>query len=265
MFQSISRFVHILDCPTSKELTFHINYPEATTPYITVTKGLLKDRVIPDGWVQTGALSFHSDTCYDIYQPDTAIDAYSWLIEQVHLGKQEHFVTTPVLRESWVVWGQVIDNIPSDSPEMRKYPPGWNKNVLDLNWDESGITFANECSNSSDIITVQPWMNGKLKYGSTNSIIDALAYDLVDAIALKANKDFHLALSGGSSPVLLFKILSSVATGVIPWQRVHIWQVDERCDVTTESSNFVMICKYLVDNIKEIKFHNIHPMIKGTF
>ena len=36
---------------------------------------------------------------------------------------------------------------------------------------------------------------------------------------------FHLAVSGGSTPVRMFARLAAMR---LPWERVHIWQVDER-------------------------------------
>jgi 6-phosphogluconolactonase len=35
----------------------------------------------------------------------------------------------------------------------------------------------------------------------------------------------HVAVSGGSSPVHMFRVLSGLP---VPWGRVHVWQVDER-------------------------------------
>lgn len=37
--------------------------------------------------------------------------------------------------------------------------------------------------------------------------------------------DFHLAVSGGSTPVAMFTRLAAMP---LPWERVHVWQVDER-------------------------------------
>jgi 6-phosphogluconolactonase len=41
--------------------------------------------------------------------------------------------------------------------------------------------------------------------------------------------DFHVALSGGSTPKRLFAELVSVGRDALPWDRVHLWWGDERC------------------------------------
>ena len=256
------KFLFSADCPSTNEVTFHINYPDVTTAYVTMTKQLRVDDVIPEGWRKTTKLSQHSDKCYNIYKPDDVIDAYSWLIEQVYHGNQQHFVSTQVLLESWKFWGTIIDDLTVDPPEMRTYPPAWNKNYLDLQWGDDGLSFAHQHPESSGSLHKIPWLSGTLKYGPTNDVISNIVDDVIQAI--QPNVDFHIALSGGNSPVMLLDMLSSVATGVIPWQHVHIWQVDERCDVTEELSNFAMISHYLIDAVKGISYKNVHPMITGN-
>ena len=75
-------------------------------------------------------------------------------------------------------------------------------------------------------------------------------------------KQFTLALSGGSTPELLFTLLSEKFAESVPWQFVHIFWVDERC-VAPDSpeSNFGQATSRLLSKI-EIPLHNIHR-IKG--
>ncbi|MDX2285026.1 MAG: 6-phosphogluconolactonase [Bacteroidia bacterium] len=40
---------------------------------------------------------------------------------------------------------------------------------------------------------------------------------------------FHLALSGGSTPQLLFSLLAGPYHARLPWERLHLWWGDERC------------------------------------
>lgn len=56
------------------------------------------------------------------------------------------------------------------------------------------------------------------------AVAGAAALYIADRIREKVGA-FHLALSGGRSPG---KMLSALATLDLPWQRVHVWQVDER-------------------------------------
>ncbi|MFZ5477222.1 MAG: 6-phosphogluconolactonase [Myxococcota bacterium] len=43
--------------------------------------------------------------------------------------------------------------------------------------------------------------------------------------AVAARGEFHLAASGGTTPWRMFAALSAMD---LPWERVHVWQVDER-------------------------------------
>ncbi len=73
---------------------------------------------------------------------------------------------------------------------------------------------------------------------------------------------FTAVLPGGSTPQVLFKILSSEFKDKIPWKRVHFFWGDERC-VPPESpeSNYSGACKTLLSRIA-IPHENIHR-IKG--
>ncbi|MGL5317146.1 MAG: 6-phosphogluconolactonase [Bacteroidales bacterium] len=49
--------------------------------------------------------------------------------------------------------------------------------------------------------------------------------------ALQTSKDefFHLAISGGSTPLQLFHLWANEYNDMIPWERIHLYWVDERC------------------------------------
>jgi 6-phosphogluconolactonase len=69
----------------------------------------------------------------------------------------------------------------------------------------------------------------------------------------------HIALSGGSTPSLLFKILtSSTYKQQIIWQNIHLWWGDERAVAPDHSeSNFGLAQKLLLGKI-DISPNNIH-------
>lgn len=73
----------------------------------------------------------------------------------------------------------------------------------------------------------------------------------------------HIALSGGSTPALLFKILTSnTYKQKINWQNIHLWWGDERAVTPDNSeSNFGLAQKLLLGKI-DIPPDNIHR-IKG--
>jgi 6-phosphogluconolactonase len=92
----------------------------------------------------------------------------------------------------------------------------------------------------------------------------SFAEELVHTIneSLKIQKYFTIALSGGSTPELLFKILSDKYAKKVPWQFVHFFWGDERCVQPTDpESNYGMTFRVLLSRIR-IPKKNIHR-IKG--
>jgi len=73
--------------------------------------------------------------------------------------------------------------------------------------------------------------------------------------------NFHLALSGGSTPRLLFNYMGSESYSEhFPWHSTHIWQVDERVvSLEDERLNWKMISANLIRKVK-IPKNLLHPM-----
>jgi len=71
----------------------------------------------------------------------------------------------------------------------------------------------------------------------------------------------HIALSGGSTPRLLFQLLADEPLrSAVRWERVHLYWVDERCVPPTDSdSNYGMTKETLLDHvpIPEDQVHRI--------
>lgn len=73
---------------------------------------------------------------------------------------------------------------------------------------------------------------------------------------------FDIALSGGSTPKKLFKVLASEFSEAIPWNRIHFWWGDERCvSPDDDNSNYKQANDLLFSKIS-IPPENIHR-IKG--
>jgi 6-phosphogluconolactonase len=67
-----------------------------------------------------------------------------------------------------------------------------------------------------------------------------------------------LAVSGGSSPKLMFDVL---AASQFRWDRVHLFWVDERCVPPTDpASNYRLTFEHLIQNA-HIPQHNIHRIV----
>lgn len=73
---------------------------------------------------------------------------------------------------------------------------------------------------------------------------------------------YNIALSGGSTPKIIFKILAEDYSNKIEWHKVHFYWGDERCvSPDSDESNYKMTKEILLNEIK-IPEHNIHR-IKG--
>jgi len=97
--------------------------------------------------------------------------------------------------------------------------------------------------------------------------VDILLSKLAEHIQKSAQQSiyersvFHLALSGGNSPKLLFERMSNrLFRDEIPWESVHVWQVDERVVPPSDKlSNWKMITENLIDKVP-IALNHLHPM-----
>ncbi len=78
---------------------------------------------------------------------------------------------------------------------------------------------------------------------------------------VKLNKTLNVALSGGSTPKIVFDYLAE-HYAVLDWSKVHFYWGDERCVLPTDSeSNYKMTLEHLLSKIS-IPAENIHR-IKG--
>ncbi len=73
---------------------------------------------------------------------------------------------------------------------------------------------------------------------------------------------FHLALSGGKTPSMLFSLLADKFADTLPWQKIHFWWGDERMvSIDDPESNFGVVNELLFKKLA-IDKENIHR-IKG--
>lgn len=78
---------------------------------------------------------------------------------------------------------------------------------------------------------------------------------------IKQSDSFHIALSGGSTPKVLFKLLAEQDAKEIDWKKVHLFWGDERCVLPTDAeSNYRMTKEKLIDHIA-IPFVNVHRVL----
>lgn len=81
------------------------------------------------------------------------------------------------------------------------------------------------------------------------------------ADCVEGKEIFHVALSGGSTPKLIFDVLASEYGNVIDWSNIHFYWGDERCvPPDDEQSNFKMTVDHLFSKI-EVPEENIHRIL----
>ena len=81
---------------------------------------------------------------------------------------------------------------------------------------------------------------------------------------LEITKDkqlFHVALSGGSTPKLLFDIMAETYSDQFPWEKIHFYWGDERCVPPDDAeSNYKMTVDHLFSKI-DVPKENIHRVL----
>lgn len=96
-----------------------------------------------------------------------------------------------------------------------------------------------------------------------DELIDKLAADMVVHAenCVRTFGDFHLALSGGSTPQPLYeRLMYDPNYRRLPWRRTHLWIVDERCvPFDDPRSNFRFIEETIVDH-SDIPRNQVHPI-----
>lgn len=101
----------------------------------------------------------------------------------------------------------------------------------------------------------------KLKISKTKQEV-ALNFSRYLAILIANRSTVHIALSGGSTPKIVFDELAANFQEDIDWSNVHLYWGDERCvEPTDDQSNYKMTLTHLISKIA-IPEENIHR-IKG--
>lgn len=99
---------------------------------------------------------------------------------------------------------------------------------------------------------------------SKDTLIDVLGSDLLGHAfnCVRAFGDFHLALSGGSTPEPFYKrLMYDPPMRGLPWNKTHLWIVDERrVGFDDEKSNFKTIREIICDH-SDIPPEQVHPMV----
>ncbi len=103
-------------------------------------------------------------------------------------------------------------------------------------------------------------MNHKI-YKTKEVLATSLAEELYQIIQKLKRNRITIAISGGTTPYILFEQWAKNYTEKMPWNHIHFFWVDERCvEPTSEESNFGNTKKTLFDKIA-VPSHNIHQIM----
>ena len=86
---------------------------------------------------------------------------------------------------------------------------------------------------------------------SPQDLANAFAIQLIKWINETPGNTFHLALSGGTTPSILYRLLAEKYSNKVPWQKIHFWWGDERMvPPGNPDSNFGVVNKLIFSKFK---------------
>lgn len=259
-----------------KQIVFHFGHGSLKYPAILVSKNLFKPVLKDSEWKE---VTEHTDinvlglpvSDYYVQAPTEQREAYSELISHIFAGRKNSFVSTENLLASWGLWTSLLSSLAKSFPRI--YPGGAeNGDLLDvcvkgkeISYYSEVVIISNDQMGGTSANSFQV-MQGKFRSADMVSawaeeLVERLAADMQEAAeaAVREHGVFHLALSGGSTPLALFHRLVQHHFS-FPWRDTHVWMVDERCVPLTElESNFYSLHDHLLQHVR-IPYYNIHPM-----
>lgn len=259
-----------------KQIVFHLGHGSLAYPAILVSKNLFKPVLKDSGWQEVAEQADVSVlglpvSDYHVLAPAEQREAYSQLIAHIFAGRKDHFIRAESLLASWGLWTPVLSSLADTFPRLY---PGGAENGASLDVCVKGnelryyaeVTIINKDPMGGAAASGFQVMQGKFRRADMVSawaeeLVEQLAQDMQEAAeaAVREGGVFHLALSGGSTPLALFHRLAHYHFS-FPWRETHVWMVDERCVPPDQpESNFHTVHEHLLRHLR-IPYYNIHPM-----
>ncbi len=94
-------------------------------------------------------------------------------------------------------------------------------------------------------------------YPSAIETARALILHLVELLENEPDRIFHIALSGGSTPALMFDLWANEYKEITPWERMCFYWVDERCVPPKNSDSNYGLMRLLMLNVAPIPYENV--------
>ena len=259
------------------QLVFQIGYGSVPSPGILVSRSLFEPKWPPglqELSITSGNSLIHGQNPGDFHYaaPLKESPAYHTVLNDLYHGFRETFVTAERLLLLWDIWNDAI--VKTKKSFLRLYEKDMSSN-LNFHTEKETLVYSKEHIHETEIHITDDFSThlhtgiAIPKFYRNCALVcmenEKLIHQLSEHILTKATQSvhergmFHIAFSGGSSPIPLFKSLGSNFHS-FPWQHTHIWQVDERCVSQKNSeSNFLSLYENLIKHVK-IEYFNIHPM-----
>jgi len=97
-------------------------------------------------------------------------------------------------------------------------------------------------------------------FKSPEDLADKLADLMMSWVDAQSGNTFHMAISGGKTPDLLFSILAKKYADSSLWQKIHFWWVDERMVPPSDPESNFGVAQKLLFSLISIPEENIHRM-----
>ena len=268
-------------CEGQKQIVFYIGGTDIRIPpMILVSKALFKPVDFPK-WrfeeITSDKLLF-GENITNMYRimANSDEDAYSALVGAVFHGERHMFIDIQSLLASWDIWTPVVKHFNPNT--VRLYDGHNDIHLLNFELNEKGRLEYVQKVKYFHIEENDPMLNDPLSQeisqipstfrdqmlisDEKGALIEKLAQNMADAARRAVREDgvFHVAFSGGATPIPLFKHLAKHYSSTFPWQFIHVWLADERCvPLDDTESNFHNLYKNLLQFVN-IPYLNIHPM-----
>ncbi|EMI19734.1 6-phosphogluconolactonase [Rhodopirellula maiorica SM1] len=99
------------------------------------------------------------------------------------------------------------------------------------------------------------------KFADSAAVASGFAADFAEWVAAQGHDKITVALSGGSTPKLLFGLWASDYADKIEWARLHFFWGDERCVEPDDSDSNYGVAKALFLDKVQIPEENVHRIL----
>ena len=94
-------------------------------------------------------------------------------------------------------------------------------------------------------------------YPSSIETARELILHLISIMNEEPEKAFNIALSGGSTPALMFDLWANEYQDITPWERIRVFWVDERCVPPEDSDSNYGMMRTLLLGVVPIPYENV--------